>query len=123
MPYIAVVDDEEAVRKALGRLLRASGMQVDCFAGGREFLDAALGRRPDCAVLDLHMPGMSGLQVLHELRPALPVIVITAHDSTDVRDQCLAAGARIYLRKPLEASVLLEAISTCLRPIRTENQS
>ena len=122
MPYIAVVDDEEPVRKALGRLLRAAGMEVECFAGGGEFLAAARVRRPDCVVLDLHMPGMSGLQVLGELRPPLPVIVITAHDSPDLRDQCVAAGARVYLRKPLDAPVLLDAIkSTLTRKSTTEN--
>ena len=125
MPYIAVVDDEEPVRKALGRLLRASGMEVECYAGGRDFLDAALGRRPDCVILDLHMPRMSGMQVLAELRgryPRLPVLVITAHDSPEVRSQCLAAGARAYLRKPLDAAVLLDAIkSTLTGKSTTEN--
>ena len=122
MPYIAVVDDEEPVRKALGRLLRASGLEVECFAGGREFLAAARVRRPDCVVLDLHMPGMSGLQVLGELRPPLPAIVITAHDSPEVRSQCLAAGARAYLRKPFEAPMLLDAIkSTLTGKSTTEN--
>lgn len=117
MPYIAVVDDEEPIRKALGRLLRASGMEVDCFASGREFLQAPAGRKVDCVVLDLHMPGMSGLQVLAELRAQqrpLPVVVITAHDSPEVRGQCLAAGARAYLRKPLDAPVLLDAIQSSL---------
>lgn len=126
MPYIAVVDDEEPVRKALGRLLRASGLEVECYASGREFLDGAARRRPDCVVLDLHMPGMSGLQVLAELRlkrPPLPAVVITAHDAAEIREQCLAAGAAGYLRKPLDERVLLDAIAASLRGSRTtENQ-
>ena len=122
VPYIAVLDDEEPVRKALGRLLRASGLEVECYAGGREFLDGSALRRPDCVVLDLHMPGMSGLQVLAELRrkrPPVPAVVITAHDAPETREQCLAAGAAAYLRKPLDGPVLLEAISASLRATRT----
>lgn len=117
VPYIAVVDDEEPVRKALGRLLRASGMEVECYAGGQEFLDGSARRRPDCVVLDLHMPGMSGLQVLSALRPVrprVPAVVITAHDAPEMRQKCLAAGAAQYLRKPLDERVLLDAISASL---------
>ena len=124
VPYIAVVDDEEPVRKALGRLLRASGMEVECYAGGREFLEGSARRRPDCVVLDLHMPGMSGLQVLHELRSAkksLPAVVITAYDEPASREQCLAAGAAAYLRKPLDERLLLNAISANVKRNVKEN--
>jgi len=120
--YIAVLDDEEPVRKALGRLLRASGLEVACYAGAREFLDGSAQRRPDCVVLDLHMPGMSGLQVLAELRrkrPPVPAVVITAHDAPGTREQCLAAGAADYLRKPLDERVLLDAISASLGTSQT----
>ena len=68
-------------------------------------------------VLDLHMPGMSGLQVLRKLQGAgqrLPVVVITAHDEPETREQCLAAGAGAYLRKPLDERLLLNAISAAL---------
>lgn len=118
MPSIAIVDDEEAIRKALGRLLRASGLEAESYASGQEFLDAAAERRPDCVVLDLHMPGMSGLQVLRRLKAAgqlLSVVVITAHDEPETREQCLDAGACAYLRKPLEDRLLLNAISAAMR--------
>ena len=114
MPYIAIVDDEEPVRKALKRLLSASGLEAESYASGKDFLAASALRRPDCLVLDLHMPGMSGLQVLHELRAAhstLPTVVITAYDEPQTREQCLAAGASAYLRKPLDERLLLNAIS------------
>ena len=117
MPYVAIVDDEEPVRKALRRLLRASGLQAEGFASGQEFLDAAAQRQPDCVVLDLHMPGMSGLQALRKLQacaPALPVVVITAHDEPETRAQCMASGAAAYLRKPLDERLLLNAISAAL---------
>jgi FixJ family two-component response regulator len=119
VPSVAIVDDEEGIRKALGRLLRAAGLEAHGYANGQEFLTAAAERRPDCVVLDLHMPGMSGLQVLRKLKTAgllLPVVVITAHDEPETRQQCLSTGARAYLRKPLEDRLLLNAISAAMRP-------
>ena len=120
MPSVAIVDDEEGIRKALGRLLRAAGLEAYGYANGQEFLTAAAERRPDCVVLDLHMPGMSGLQVLRKLKTAgllLPVVVITAHDEPETRQECLSTGARAYLRKPLEDRLLLNAISAAMRPV------
>jgi len=122
--YIAIVDDEEPVRKALKRLLRASGLEAESYASGKEFLEANTVRPPDCLVLDLHMPGMSGLQVLRELRAAnsvLPTVVITAYDEPATREQCLAAGASAYLRKPLDERLLLNAISANVKRAPKEN--
>ncbi len=118
MPSVAIVDDEEGIRKALGRLLRASGIETQGYATGQEFLSAAEEHRPDCVVLDLHMPGMSGLQVLRRLKTMgqpWRVVVITAHDEPETREQCLNAGACAYLRKPLEDRLLLNAISAAMR--------
>ena len=117
MPFIAVVDDEEPIRKALKRLLRASGLEADGYASGADFLAAAAARPADCVVLDLHMPKMSGLQLLQQIRrmsPRPPVLVITAHDTPETREACLAAGAAAYLRKPLDDRLLLNAISAAL---------
>ena len=118
MPCVAIVDDEEGIRKALSRLLRASGLEAESYANGQAFLDAAAGHRPDCVVLDLHMPGMSGLQVLRRLKAAgqrLSIVVITAHDEPETREHCIDAGACAYLRKPLEDRLLLNAISAAMR--------
>ncbi|HEV3008495.1 MAG TPA: response regulator [Burkholderiales bacterium] len=119
MPSVAIVDDEEGIRKARGRLLRASGLEAESYASGQDFLDAAAERPPDCVVLDLHMPGMSGLQVLRKLKAAgqrLSIVIITAHDEPETREQCIDAGACAYLRKPLEDRLLLNAISVAMRP-------
>ena len=110
---VFVVDDEESVRKALGRLLAASGLTVKVFAHGVDFVDAVSALRPDCLVIDLHMPGLTGLDVLRQLMQLelrVPAIVITAHDEPDARTQCIAAGARAYLCKPLDAQELLDTI-------------
>jgi len=119
-PHVAIVDDEEQVRKALKRLLVASGFEVESYASGKEFL-ATKHQRADCVVLDLHMPGMSGLDVLEELRATrrdLPALIITAYDTAEARAQCLAAGASAYLRKPLEERVLLNSISASMAHAR-----
>ena len=117
MPYVAIVDDEEPVRKALKRLLRASGLDAESYASGKDFLEASALREPDCVLLDLHMPRMSGLHVLRALqaaRRALPVVIITAHDAPETREQCLAAGATAYLRKPFEECELIDTITAAL---------
>jgi len=123
-PHIAIVDDEEPVRKALKRLLIASGFEVDTYAGGREFLAASKEHVPDCLILDLHMPGMSGLQVLEALEAArrpLPTVIITAHDTPEMSELCRAAGVTAYLRKPLEERVLLNSISSSLARAAARN--
>ena len=117
-PRVAVVDDDESVRKALQRLLRASGLEVDIFASAQDFL-ASLPHAtpPDCLVLDLQMPGTSGLDLQRQLvraGPQLPVVVITGHDEPGMQARCLAAGASAYLRKPLEAGTLLCAIKAAI---------
>ena len=114
LPLIAVVDDEDAVRKALRRLLLSAGFEVDTYADGRAFLASLRTRAPRCVVLDLHMPHVSGLEVQERLvaaRSTLPVIVITGHDSDTTRSTALANGASAYLRKPVDEQVLLDAIA------------
>ena len=124
MPYIAIVDDEEPVRKALKRLLVASGFQVESYASGKDFLATRAQPQPDCLILDMHMPGMSGLQVLDALRSEgryVPTVIITAYDAPEISAQCRAAGVSGYLRKPLDERVLLNSISASLAraPART----
>ena len=114
---IAVVDDEQSVRKALQRLLRSAGMDVQSYASGADFLEALASNPPDCVVLDLHMPGVNGFEVqerLAETGAPLPVVVITGHDSPEARTRVMASGARGYLTKPVDDRLLLDAISAAV---------
>jgi FixJ family two-component response regulator len=116
-PLIAVVDDEESVRRALSRLLISSGLDCAAYASGREFLDSLRTSVPDCVVLDLHMPGLTGLDVARELQSAavrVPAIIITAHDQAGTRSQCLSAGAAAYLRKPFDDKALLDEVTLAM---------
>ena len=117
---IAVVDDDESVRKALQRLLRASDMDADTFGSAEDFR-ASLPHAilPDCLVLDLQIPETSGLDLQRQVVRAgleLPIVVITGHDQPGMQARCLAAGASAYLRKPLEAGKLLAAIEAAIDP-------
>ena len=116
---VAVVDDDASVRKALGRLLRASGYDVKVFASGSEFLESVNGNAPDCIVLDVHMPSISGLDVQATLLARgikVPIIFITAYDDNALRERALSQGAAAYLRKPLTEKMLLDAITAAICP-------
>lgn len=115
---IAVVDDEPSVRRAFQRLLRLAGFDVDTFACGEAFLASLSARVPDCVILDLHMPGMSGLEVQSRLADehrAVPVVVITGYDVPAARANALAMGAVAFLTKPVSEELLLAAIRRTLR--------
>jgi FixJ family two-component response regulator len=110
---IAVVDDEECVRKALERLLRSAGFKIACFRSGEEFLESLEICQPDCAILDLHLPGLSGLEVqvcLRRNRISVPCVIMTGRDEPGTREQILASGAYGYLTKPFDQRALLKLI-------------
>jgi FixJ family two-component response regulator len=116
-PLIAVVDDESPVRTMLGRLLRLADYQVAAFASGEAFLASLTARRPACAVLDIHMPGLSGFDVQSRMRAArirIPVVFITASDDVALNRSAFEAGAVRLLRKPFSSDELLEAVGTAL---------
>lgn len=116
---ITILDDDQSVRTAISRLLKTSEIAVSLCATGVELFSALAAGKPDCLVLDLQMPGMSGLEVmsyLAEVGISIPTVVITAHDEPGTREMCLAAGASAYLRKPLDADELLCAIGRAMGP-------
>jgi len=114
---IALVDDEASVRVAMGRLLRLADYEVLPYASGEEFLAALAENRPDCALLDVHLPGMTGIQVQLRLRSGdsqLPVVFITASDDPSVERDALSAGGLCLLRKPFTSNQLLSCIESAL---------
>jgi two-component system, LuxR family, response regulator FixJ len=112
--HVALVDDDESVRKAVGRLLRIACREVDVYASGTELLGALEDHPPDCVVLDMYMPVMNGLDVqaaLAERCPGLPVMFITAHDDAQAEARAREAGAIAFLHKPFSEQQLLGAIA------------
>lgn len=110
---VAVVDDEPHMRKALRRLLATHGFRVEDYERGSDFLEALPSNPADCLVLDLHMPEVSGFDVLAafvERDVSVPAVVITGHGQHDTAGRVFALGASAYLTKPVDESVLLEAI-------------
>lgn len=118
-PWIAIVDDDPSVLKALTRLLRARGFDARTYASAREFLAALPDWVPKCLILDLQMPEMTGLELLHHLTrqgTRIPTIVITAHGDIRMRQRCEAAGVVAFLSKPLQESSLFAAIDDTTKP-------
>jgi FixJ family two-component response regulator len=117
-PWIAVVDDDPSVLKALARLLRIRSFGARTYGSALEFLAILPGETPDCLIVDLQMSGMSGLE-LHQYLTGrgieIPTIIITAHDEGGARQRCESAGTAGYLLKPIEDAALLEAIAKARR--------
>ena len=114
---VSIVDDDAEVRAALARLVASAGFEASVYGGGDELLDAVARQRPDCVVLDLQMPGMSGFDVLQafaDRQVDVPVVVITGYDSEAARANALALGARAYLSKPVDGEALLGAIAAAI---------
>jgi FixJ family two-component response regulator len=111
--WIAVVDDDPSVLKALMRLLRTRTFHARSFGSAREFLAALPGGFPECLIVDLQMPEMSGLELHQHLTRngiEIPTIIITAHDDREACQRCESAGTAAYLVKPLQDTVLFAAI-------------
>ena len=117
-PLITVVDDDQSVREALENLISSVGFEVRLFASAEDFLDSDAPANTDCAVLDLRLPGLSGLELQRRLTAigqSTPVIIITAQGDDNSHAEAVAAGAIAFLKKPFKEEVLLAAIDSALR--------
>ena len=115
--WIAIVDDDPSVLKALKRSLRVRGVQSKTYGSAQEFLAALPEGLPDCLIIDVEMPGMTGLELLRDLKRKdiqVPAIVITAHGDAGVRERCVSAGAVAYFSKPFRNSSLFAAIEAAI---------
>jgi FixJ family two-component response regulator len=124
---ISIVDDDESVRDAMSGLMRSIGFAANAFPSGESFLKSGRLHRTACLIADVHMPGMTGIELHHRLvtsgRP-VPTILITAHVDEKVRARALNAGVVAYLAKPVDESQLLSCIHSALEgPGRNETQS
>ena len=114
---VAVVDDDASLRRSVKNLLASAGFLVETFESAESFLAVYDSARTGCVVLDLRMPGSSGLELLKHLvavKAVAPVVVLTAHGDEKARQQCMAAGAAAFLTKPFQADALLGAVEAAL---------
>jgi FixJ family two-component response regulator len=121
IPLITVVDDDAAIREAVQSLLRSVGLRAEGFASAPDFLQS--DQLPDtaCLIVDVRMPGMSGLELQQQLTTAqcpLPILFITAHGDAATRARALRAGAVGVLDKPFSDEVLLRAVQASLPSVR-----
>jgi FixJ family two-component response regulator len=123
---IAVVDDDPSVRRGLDRLIRSVGWKAETFASAQEFLARARAEAPACVVLDLQLPGQSGLDLqkaMGEIGLEIPIIFLTGHGNIPVSVQAMKAGAIEFLTKPVDEQDLLKAIEEAVeRDRRTRQQ-
>jgi FixJ family two-component response regulator len=114
---VSIVDDDPSVRRALRRLLRSVGLDVEAFASAREFLEFDRQRETECIILDIHLPEMSGFELSEKIAAEgfdPPVIFITAHDDEQSHQRAIQRGAIAYLRKPFNDHALIDAIRKAL---------
>ena len=110
---IAIVDDDPSVRKGLERLIRSAGWKAETFASAQEFLARPRAEAPSCLVLDLQLPGLSGLDLqkrLAEVELEIPIVFLTGHGSIPASVQAMKAGAIEFLTKPVDEQGPLKAI-------------
>jgi FixJ family two-component response regulator len=126
-PHILIVDDDESVRTALQELMLSVGLDATCFASTRALLDADLPRRPGCLILDVRMPGSSGLDLQNHLAgkgDAPPIIFLTGHGDIPMSVRAMKAGAVDFLTKPVRDQTLLDAVTAAIeRDIAQRNEA
>jgi FixJ family two-component response regulator len=116
-PFIAIIDDDEELCLSLVDLVHSVGHRAEPFASAEKFLSSPNLPAADCVIADVHMPGMSGLDLIRRLREqhrGTPVILITALSYNHLEDEALSVGATCLIRKPFEAAALLEWIAKSL---------
>ena len=114
---IAIVDDDEPLREALGSVMKAAGFSFDTFSCAEDFLDSPYRDNTACLILDVRLPGISGIELQRRLLDAnsrIPIIFISGHGDASHRDVVMKAGAAAFLNKPVRSDALLKAIRAAL---------
>jgi FixJ family two-component response regulator len=118
LPTICIVDDDDGVRSSLENYLRASGVRVHTFGSAESFLASPYRQDTDCLITDLHMPGLDGLALQHELNRlgrSFPVIVMTAFPTNAAREEAATLGAADFFVKPIDPDALLDRVEEMLQ--------
>jgi len=114
---ISIVDDDQSIREAMESLIRSVGFRTEVFASAEDFLKWKERESTACLILDVRLPGISGLELqrlLTSIRSRIPVIFITAHGDAQTRERAIAAGAVEFLQKPFSEEALLDAVRAAL---------
>jgi FixJ family two-component response regulator len=117
-PTVFIIDDDQAVRDAVGLLLRTAGLVVETFPSAAVFLESTAVRRPGCLVLDVRMPGMSGLELQRQLQQQscrTPIIFMTGHGDVPMAIRAMKAGAFDFIEKPFQGETLLARVHEALQ--------
>jgi FixJ family two-component response regulator len=117
-PVISVIDDDDSVRKSTSRLVRSLGFIAHTFASARDFLDSPHLTGSGCLIVDVQMPGMTGIELQQLLRTqghSVPIIFISAFPDKSIKEQALEGGALGFLSKPFRPAALIECINVALR--------
>ncbi|MBP2292830.1 response regulator transcription factor [Azospirillum rugosum] len=125
-PLVLVVDDDEHIREALCDLLRSVGIEALCFASTQEFLQATLPDRPGCLILDVRLPGLSGLEFQRHLASAgnpMPIVFMTGYGDIPMSVRAMKAGASDFLTKPFRDQDMLDAVSGAIEKDRARRAS
>jgi FixJ family two-component response regulator len=123
--FIAIVDDDEPLREALGSVMKAAGFSPRMFASAEEFLACDDCDETACLILDVRLPGISGIELQRRLADAgnrLPIIFVTAHGDASLRDSLMRAGAAAFFYKPVRSDALLKEIHAALAKASTDQQ-
>ena len=124
-PVVYVIDDDEAVRESTRALLSSVGLRVECFATAQEFLRSSRPDAPSCLILDVRMPGLSGLDLqraLAQTGTSIPIIFVTGHGDVPMTVRAMKAGASEFLTKPFRDQELLDAIQQAIDYDRAERR-
>jgi FixJ family two-component response regulator len=118
MGHIGIIDDEALVREALKDCIESAGYSAETFGSAEEFLASKLSRRPSCLIVDIQLPGISGLELqsrLSTLEDHVDVVFVTAHGTDANREQALRNGAAAFLSKPVRCEELLTAVRKAIQ--------
>ena len=123
---VRFVDDDEAVRRSVGSLMRSAGFEVELFASAQEFLDAPPTKAPCCAILDVRLPGLNGLECQRRLtarNDGVPVIFLTGHGDISISVRAMKSGAFEFLTKPFQDDELIDAVRLAIERDRQERSA